>query len=177
MQSRSRPASTTIGSIRKGILLLWSLLPVITANAEDLSRSGTFEGQWTVVGEEHEMQFAGGRQVYIVRHRGTVQLEASGELPRAMFSDCLGFGDSKTGATTRCKWTDTAGDHIYSELTATEVVSHSETGRGKIVDGTGKYRGMQGEFEYEAWVYRAAIEEEGTIHAFTDTLRGEWRLP
>ena len=160
----------------KCIVVLSSLLLLVTANADELPRSGTFEGQWTVVGETQEIEFADDRRIHIVRHKGNVNFESSGGLPRAMFSDCLGFGDSKTGGLTRCKWVDTDGEHIYSELTV-EVFGASGTIRGRFVGGTGKYQGLQGELEFFAWIYEATIQEEGTIHGYTDTLRGEWRFP
>ena len=129
-----------------------------------------------MVGEAQELEFADDRRIFIVRYTGNVKFDSSGGLPRSMYSECLGFGDSETGGLTRCKWVDTDGEHIYSELTE-EIFGASRSIRGRIVGGTGKYQGLQGEFEFFAWVYAATIEEEGTIHGHTDTLRGEWRFP
>lgn len=104
MKSQFRPRAVCVSLIAECIVLFSSLLLLVTANADELPRSGTFEGQWTVVGEVQELEFADDRRIYIVRYEGNVKFDSSGGLPRSMYSDCLGFGDSKTRGLTRCKW-------------------------------------------------------------------------
>lgn len=138
----------------------------------DLPSSGEFSGQWTVLGEEQTLAFVDGREVAILRHRGTVNLKQSDGLPRVFFSNCLGFRDSKTSSG-RCEWVDSNEDRLFIETTR-ELMGADDLVSGEIVGGTGRYSGIRGQIQLRVWMYTAPNKEEGVVQAFTDTLRGSW---
>lgn len=160
--------------------LRWLLLPLLlclmgAGPEEPLPRAGEFQGQWSVTGEEQTMDFLDGRQVSIVRHRGMVNLEKSGGLPRAFFSYCLGFRDTKT-STARCEWVDSRDERLFIETTRA-LMGMDDLVTARIVGGTGRYAGIRGEIELRVWIYSAPNKEEGQVQAYSDSLRGSWSFP
>ena len=71
--------------------------------------------------------------------------------------------------------TDKDGDKIFTELTeeAAQLGPKPTSGKGKIIGGTGKFKGIQGNIEYTRWNMRPA--EEGTHQAISRG-KGTWKI-
>ena len=98
-------------------------------------------------------------------------------MTRALQSDCVGLSltEERTTGTGRCVWTDSDGDRITSEVTGALSGTDSKV-RGRFIGGTGKYAGLEGNYDLD-WRYLRVIEEEGTIHGYSTSLTGNWKLP
>lgn len=149
------------------------LLPVVIHADQPLPASGQFTGQWNVTGEQQTMEFMDEREIAITRYRGQVNIKKGDGLPRSFFTECLSFGDTGGSGEARCEWVDSADEQIFIELTS-RVVGSKGIVKGEIVGGSGKYHGIRGVFELEAWVYSTSNEEEREVTAYTDSLRGSW---
>ena len=157
--------------------LLTVLLCVANANSEELQKSGDFLGHWTAVGTAETLVLDESRSATILRLQGTIDIESSHGLTRALQTDCVGLNvrdDGSTG-TGRCVWTDSDGDRMISEVTG-ELSGTDSKVRGRFIGGTGKYEGLEGAYQLD-WRYLRAIEEEGTIHGYSTSLSGNWTLP
>ncbi len=148
-----------------------------TVSLAALQNTGTFEGSWTVTGTAQTLNLGESRSASILRLRGTIVVQSTGGLARALQSDCVGLRleDGDTSGVGRCVWTDSDGDLVFSELTGALKGEFSEV-RGLFVGGTGKYAGLEGSYEFR-WRYFRGIEEEGTIHGYSASLTGSWKLP
>ena len=71
--------------------------------------------------------------------------------------------------------TDKDGDKIFTELTeeASQLEPKPTSGKGKIIGGTGKFKGIQGSFEYTRRNLRSA--EKGTHQAISRG-KGTWKI-
>ena len=154
-------------------VLVSLLVPAVPCLGDELPAAGDFRGQWNVTGEQQRMDFIDGREITLTRYRGEVNIVESDGLPRAFFAQCLSFGDTGGTGSARCQWIDSQDERIYLELTSRVVESKSYV-QGRLVGGTGRYAGISGAFELEAWVYTASNEEEREVTAYTDNLRGNW---
>ena len=153
------------------------VLCVTTASSAELQKSGEFQGNWTAIGTAQSLVLDDSRSASILRLRGTIVTQSSQGLTRAMQSDCVGLNlrEEHTTGTGRCVWTDSDGDRMISEISGALSGTDSKV-RGRFIGGTGKYAGLEGAYEL-VWRYLRAIEEEGTIHGYSTSLTGNWRLP
>ena len=159
-----------VARLSTGLLLL---LAGAAMGDSALPSAGKFAGQWSVTGNERSMEFVDGRQISILRHRGEVNLTTRNGLPRAFFSTCLGFSDSAEAGKARCTWEDSRGDRLYIEITSRFLGAKGQV-QGDIVGGTGRYAGISGLMQMQAWLYASPNKEERDITAFTDSLSGSW---
>ena len=148
-----------------------------TASAAELQKSGEFQGNWTAIGTAQTLALAESHSASILRLQGTIVTESSHGMTRALQSDCVGLNlqEERTTGSGRCVWTDTDGDRVISEIAGALSGTVSKV-RGRFIGGTGKYAGIEGGYELD-WQYLRAIEEEGTIHGYSTSMTGSWRLP
>ena len=71
--------------------------------------------------------------------------------------------------------TDKDGDKIIWEINedAAQMAPNPTKGKGEIMEGTGKFKGIQGSMEYTRWTLRPA--EEGTHQAFSK-FKGTYKI-
>ncbi len=147
------------------------------ASAGELQRSGEFQGHWTSIGTAQTLVLDESRYATILRLQGTIAIQSSTGLTRALQTDCVGLNLKETRSTGngRCVWTDSDGDRMISETTGVLSGTAAKV-RGSFIGGTGKYVGLEGSYELD-WQYMSEIEEEGTVHGYSNSLTGKWRLP
>ncbi|MGI9263974.1 MAG: hypothetical protein ACR2QU_03530 [Gammaproteobacteria bacterium] len=153
------------------------LLCADAASADGLQKAGEFRGNWTAIGTIRTLELGESESASILRLQGTIVTESSHGLTRALQSECVGLNlkeDRATG-TGRCVWTDSDGDRVFSQVTGSLSGTDSKV-QGRFSGGTGKYTGLEGEYELE-WRYLRTIDEEGTINGYSTSLTGNWRLP
>jgi len=135
---------------------------------------GTFEGYWAVSGTLHVLSYKDGRTVTAGGLTGTVTVQTSeGSVPSAT-TDCVVFGDDKTGGTGRCVWTGISGDKAYVELSSQGQGGFGRV-RGTFVGGTGKFEQLTGSFEFE-WNYSLSGGSDATLSGQTLMMRGRYKL-
>ncbi len=153
------------------------MLGGVFADAQDLEMEGSFAANWSAAGQSETLTLDENRAVTAVRLRGVVVTESDQGFVRAFQTDCLGLNirDVKATGTGRCVWIDGDGDRAISDIDGalTDTVAAV---RGTFLGGTGKYAGLTGEYEL-SWQYLRTIEEEGTIHGYSTSMTGTWRLP
>lgn len=156
---------------------LAALLYATGAGAAELQKAGEFEGQWTATGSAQTLVLDESRSATIMRLQGEVITESSAGLTPALQTDCVGLNLRQADSTGsgRCIWIDSDGDRMISEISGVLSGTASKV-RGKFIGGTGKYAGLEGSYELD-WQYIGTIEEEDTIHGYSTSLKGNWRLP
>ena len=151
---------------------------VVLAQPSELAKEGTFEGNWDVEGSTESMEMDDG-QISIYRVTGPVEItNSSSGLAREFQSRCVGVSDEETGGIGRCVWVDTAGESLFLELSG-EIIGPMGTTReavGIVVGGTGKYAGLQGDFEADFLFWESALED-GKITLRNTSFKGSWNLP
>ena len=169
-RDRARPIAGFFG-------FLTALLCATTVRAAELHKSGEFKGSWTAVGSAQTLVLDETRSATILRLQGNITTESSAGLTPDLQSDCVGLNlkQAQRIGVGRCVWIDTDGDRMISEISGVLTGTVSKL-RGLFIGGTGKYAGLEGDYELE-WQYLSAIEEEGTINGYSTSLTGNWRLP
>ena len=112
---------------------------------------------------------------------GAVDVELTGSVlltgaqrPAVGFrAQAIGFSDSRAGMQGRCVWTDERGDMVYSELKG-EAVGSGNHIVGTFIGGTGRYRGMTGDYSFQ-WQY-VIDAEEGAVSGRVVNFKGRARL-
>ena len=157
-----------------GLILLLGAVPVA---AEDLQKEGSFAANWSAAGESETLVLDEIRAVTTIRSRGVVVTESDQGFVRALQTDCIGINirDVEANGTGRCVWIDSDDDRVVSEIVGA-LSDAMATVRGTFLGGTGKYAGLTGEYEL-SWQSLLTIEEEGTIHGYSTSMIGTWRLP
>lgn len=157
---------------------LGNIDPIGRVGAAELAKQGSFSNHdaWTgvikdvlVLGEEHV--------VYNYSFSGVVTNDAGEGVFHNSSSHCLGMGSTVGGRTSNrgnCVYTDLDGDQIFDEW-QDEGTEERAGGSGRLIGGTGKYAGIEGQYEYERIELRPAAE--GTFQGYTTKMTGDYRLP
>ena len=104
----------------------------------------TFSGSWSARGQRQVIPTEGNGSASIVHLSGAVVLGRT-DLEGGMLGEVIAFDDGQRLGVGRAVWTDTRGDHLFSELRGEPVA----TGRrivGTITGGTGRYAGVTGDY-------------------------------
>ncbi len=172
LQARSQ----TIARI--GAMYVCLCSAVVLGQPSELAKEGTFEGNWDVEGTTESMEIDDG-QISIYRVEGPVKItNSSSGLAREFSSRCVGVSDEETGGIGRCVWVDSAGESLFLELSG-EIIGPMGTTReavGIVIGGTGKYAGLQGEFEAD-FLFWESVLEPGKITLRNTSFKGSWKLP
>ena len=132
-----------------------------------------FEGSWNASGTRRTVPLGTDRESSIVDLRGTMLLSGEGSPGVGFRAEVIALNDSASGLVGRGVWTDERGDQVFSELKGegTKKANHIV---GTVLGGTGRYSGVEGEYEF-SWEY--VIEsEEGSIQGRAVGLKGRYRL-
>ena len=169
---------------RRGTLIVAGSLIVVAAlvalggaaGAQEIPRTGSFDGRWEVVGKAQKIELGSERTVTVVKFQGAIVLTGQARgLSRGFRSECVGLQDQKTGGLGRCVWKDRFDHEIWSEI-ASDSLGNARKSRGKLVGGTGKFEGISGQFEFD-WVYMMPASKEGTVRGYATGIAGTWKLP
>ena len=133
----------------------------------------TFEGTWTAAGTRRTLRLGPDERAAIFELTGSVLLTGA-ERPAVGFrAQAIGFSDSRTGMQGRCVWTDERGDMVYSELNG-EFVGTGNHIVGTFTGGTGRYRGVTGDYSFQ-WQY-VIDAEDGAVSGRVVDFKGRARL-
>ena len=132
----------------------------------------TFEGSWSAAGERDALPTEGDRPAAILSVSGAIVLSRGEGLGRGFRGQAIGYDDGRTTSIGRAVWTDDRGDLLFSELKGEPV----RTGRrvvGTFTGGTGRYGGVQGDYEL-TWQH-VVQAEPGVVQVVTVALKGRFR--
>lgn len=130
-----------------------------------------FEGSWNAAGSRRTLSLGADRRGSIIDLRGTMLLAGRGRPGVGFRAEVIALNDSVTGLVGRSVWTDERGDQVYSELKGEGTAAKNRI-TGTILDGTGRYAGATGSYEF-SWLF--VIEaEDGSIQGRAVGLKGRW---
>jgi hypothetical protein len=150
-----------------GACLLLAASVLAASPAGEAWRS--FEGSWSVTGHRELLATEGARPAAILRLSGAVVLTGGEGLSRGFRGEAIGFDDGGSVHLGRSVWTDDRGDRIFLALEG-EPLERGGRLSGRITGGSGRYAGLQGDFEL-VWQY-VVSSEDGTFQARTTSLKG-----
>lgn len=133
----------------------------------------TFEGTWTAAGTRRTLRLGPNDRAAIFDLTGSVLLTGPQRPAVGFIAHAIGFSDSRTGMQGRCVWTDERGDVVYSELKG-EAVGSGNRIVGTFIGGTGRYRGVTGDYTFQ-WQYVVAAED-GAVSGRVVDLKGRARF-
>jgi len=166
----------------KGLLLLSAILFTVTVACFNLTgeasaeQDGTFAGTWTVSGQWQPLDFEDGREVFIFKLSGHVNLKNEIGEVKDFWSECVGLWDSKTGGSTRCAWRDPNGNKAAYIVLSGQLVKEDVKVTGEFVGGAGTLKGLTGTLSF-TWssVYRN--ETDRILTGYTKDLTGSYGIP
>lgn len=133
----------------------------------------TFEGSWTATGTRRTLHLGADHRATIFDLTGSLLLTGEQRPAVGFQAQAIGFSDSRAGMQGRCVWTDEHGEKVYSELKG-EAIGSGNHIVGTFVGGTGRYRGLTGEYAFQ-WQYVLDSEDGGVSGRAVD-LKGRVRL-
>jgi hypothetical protein len=144
-----------------------------SAVAETAGGWHDFEGTWTATGTRSTLHLAGVRTASVATFEGSLMLSGAARPNVGFRAQAVVLTDSATGVTGRAVWTDERGDQVYSELRG-EGTAAANRIVGTFQDGTGRYRGATGSYEF-SWRFLVAAED-GVVQGQSQGLHGRVRI-
>jgi hypothetical protein len=132
-----------------------------------------FEGTWTAAGTRRTLRLGPDDRAAIFELTGSVLLTGAQRPAVGFRAQAIGFSDSRAGMQGRCVWTDERGDMVYSELKG-EAVGSGNHIVGTFIGGTGRYRGVTGDYTFQ-WQY-VIDAEDGAVSGRVVNLKGRAQL-
>ncbi|HMK74492.1 MAG TPA: hypothetical protein VK454_14185 [Myxococcaceae bacterium] len=132
----------------------------------------SFEGTLSASGERHTLRLGPARRASVVVLSGSLVLSGRGGLGLGFRVQAIALADNETGGEGRFLWTDDRGDQVFGDLRGDTAVAGRGI-RGTITGGTGRYAGLQGEYDFE-WTY-VLDAEEGMVQGRAVGLKGRAR--
>ncbi len=165
---RSRIA---IGLVLGGVVMI--LIPGSSALAET---DGTFKGAWTANGQIEPMEFSPGREVFLFRLSGHVNLTSDLGNDSDYWAEIVGIWDEKTGATARCSWREIHGRGTAFATLEGNLLEEDLVMVGEFVAGTGELEGLTGSFTFN-WSQVIKDGKGLSLTAHSTDLIGAFHLP
>jgi len=151
-------------------------MPLLTRS--HAAESGEFKGAMIANGTRAPFPFVEGRQVFIFKLAGHVNLQSSLNKKKDYWSECVGLADSETGIIGRCVWKDLDGPEIYLTIQSDKLQQGSQV-VGTIVGGSGHLAGISGELSFNWSSVITQMEADGVLSVTgqTKNLSGSYRVP
>ena len=132
-----------------------------------------FEGSWNATGERRSVALGGERRASVVGLKGTMLLAGPSRPGVGFRAEAIALNDSASGLVGRAAWTDERGEQLFSELRGEGTATGNRI-TGTFVDGTGRYAGATGTYEF-SWQY-VLESEEGSVQGRAVGLKGRVRI-
>jgi hypothetical protein len=147
------------------------LISVPRASAEDLPKQGSFAVTYTAAGTlSRAIDIGDGAKVVGMENRLIATNDAGQGLFHNATAECLGVrgGDTRSGY---CVFTDKDGDKFVEPWS---IAPGAKKGTGTLGPGTGKYKGIDGNLEFEVVT---SLPAATGAYNFIGKKRGSYRLP
>ncbi|OLL28478.1 hypothetical protein BTH42_27340 [Burkholderia sp. SRS-W-2-2016] len=161
-----------------GQSLAWLLAGVVMgsyalgAAAQTLPKRGTIEATYTAAGADvRNISVSGDDAVYLFEATLLMAHNGNSPLMQNVTARCVEAGFSAGTATGYCVYADKDGDKFIEAFT---YQAGSTTGKGTLGSGTGKYKGIEGQFDWQQ--VRALPSDKGTYN-YVGKKTGSYRIP
>ncbi|GJH28911.1 hypothetical protein [Caballeronia novacaledonica] len=140
--------------------------------AETLPKQGAIEATYTAAGTDvRNLAVSGDDAVYLFESTLLMTNNSKSPLMQNVTARCVEAGFSAGSATGYCVYSDKDGDKFV------ETYSYrggSTSGKGTLGAGTGKYKGIEGHFD---WQQLAALPSEKGTYNYVGKKTGSYRIP
>jgi hypothetical protein len=131
------------------------------------------DGSWSAAGERRVLPTDSGRSASTSYLSGALVLKGGDGAGRGFQSEVIVFDDGAGVSVGRAVWTDEHGDRIFSRLNG-DAMRAGRRVVGSITGGTGRYRGVEGEYAFE-WQY-VIDAGDGAVQGRAAGLKGRFRV-
>jgi hypothetical protein len=140
--------------------------------AQGIPKQGTIEATYTAAGADvREIGVGGDDAVYLFESTLLMTNNNRTPLMQNITARCVEAGFSAGSGTGYCVYSDKDGDKFV------EAYTHpggSTSGKGTLGSGTGKYKGIEGQFE---WQQVLSLPSEKGSYNYVGKKTGTYRLP
>ena len=147
--------------------------PQVATPQQAMPNGEVFQGTWSAAGQRQVLYTEPDHSAATVQLSGAVVLTTGAGLSRGFLGEVLGFDDGAGLIAARVVWTDDRGDKIFSAIYGDALASVTSMLRGTISGGTGRYRGITGEYEFR-WQHLVNTDDDVVTGRAVD-LRGRVR--
>jgi hypothetical protein len=140
--------------------------------AQSLPKQGTIDATYTAAGSDvREIGVSGDDVVYL--YESTLLMTSNNKTPlmHNVTAHCVESGFSAGAGSGYCVYSDKDGDKFVEAFTHPKG---STSGKGSLSSGTGKYKGIEGQFDWQ--VVQELPAEKGSYH-YVGKKTGTYRLP
>ena len=131
-----------------------------------------FEGSWNASGSRRIVPLGAERRASILDLRGTLLLRGPSRPGVGFRAEVIALNDTASGFVGRAAWTDERGEQLFSELRGEGTTTGNRI-TGTFVDGTGRYAGATGGYEF-SWQY-VLESDDGEVQGRAIGLKGRVR--
>jgi hypothetical protein len=143
-----------------------------SGSAEGLPKQGTIDATYTAVGTDvRNLTVSGDDAVYLFESTLLMTNNNKTPLMQNVTARCVEAGFSAGSASGYCVYSDKDGDKFV------ETYSYrggSTSGKGTLGSGTGKYKGIEGHFD---WQQLAALPSDKGTYNYVGKKTGSYRIP
>ncbi|CAD6553365.1 hypothetical protein LMG28727_05537 [Paraburkholderia kirstenboschensis] len=153
-------------------MLIADLVWVSSASAQALPKQGNIEATYTAAGADvRNINVSGDDAVYLFEATLLMASNNNSPLMRNVTARCVEAGFSAGTATGYCVYSDKDGDKFIETFT---YQGGSTTGKGTLGSGTGKYKGIEGHFN---WQQVLALPSDKGTYNYIGKKTGSYRIP
>ena len=140
--------------------------------AQALPKQGHIEATYTAAGADvRNISVSGDDAVYLFESTLLMTNNNKSPLMQNVTARCVEAGFSAGTATGYCVYADKDGDKFVEAFT---YQGGSTTGKGTLGSGTGKYKGIEGQFDWQQ--VQALPSDKGTYN-YVGKKTGSYRIP
>jgi hypothetical protein len=143
-----------------------------TGSAQTIPKQGAIDVTYAAAGADvREIGTSSDDVVYL--YESTLLMANNGKTPllQNITAHCVEAGFTAGAGNGYCVYADKDGDKFVEAFNRPHAAT---SGKGNFVSGTGKYKGIQGQFEWQ--VVQALPAEKGSFH-YIGKKTGSYRLP
>lgn len=142
------------------------------ARAQTLPKQGNIEATYTAAGTDvRNIGISGDDAVYLFESTLLMTNNTRSPLMQNVTARCVETGFSAGKATGFCVYADKDGDKFVETFS---YQGGSTNGKGTLVFGTGKYKGIEGQFD---WQQVLALPSDKGTYNYVGKKTGSYRIP
>ncbi|SAK43644.1 hypothetical protein AWB79_00703 [Caballeronia hypogeia] len=169
MKSTTRASGITVLSSTAFVAM--TFLPAVCA-AEALPKQGAIEATYVATGNDvRELKAGGDDAVYLFESTLLMTNNQKTPLMHNVTARCVEAGFSASSATGYCVYTDKDGDKFVETYS---YPGGSTSGKGTLGAGTGKYKGIEGKFD---WQQVQVLPADKGSYSYIGEKMGSYRIP
>jgi hypothetical protein len=153
-------------------LTAFTTLAPCTGSAQTIPKQGTIDATYSAAGTDvREIGTSADDVVYLYESTLLMANNSKSPLLQNITAHCVEAGFTAGAGNGYCVYSDKDGDKFVEAFNHPHAAT---SGKGTLVSGTGKYKGIQGQFDWQ--VVQALPAEKGSFH-YIGKKTGNYRLP